>query len=381
MTLRMRKLILEMTKIKQTEREKMKYKFWNMIMLSMMVTVVVFSGCVSQPQSTASQTNDNIQQTPIQTPYNFDSDSAPATGQSSVVQKDILDPVVIDTTLLISQGWIVKNYPDFYDSFDFLYEPSAKGTIFVNRDDKGNIKEISAVMAKEDFGNKILTVNGITFKNFVGTVAKEKPLSPLAVTVDIDNPKDQNIMVSGSSCKQKEYKYCYSQSGLGNERMVSHSIKSNFIGHFTFLSKYYEEYNHPSFVLYVRFLPTTKKGEKMTITTEWLSPDTEQRIQLQDFAVYIKLDQHKPAGDIFLKSRLEENGAVNLQTINKYKIVISITMKYDDGIVITNGAPRMEPFNLVNAIVGGNELEVARVYPHKMTSWQATLESSPILQN
>lgn len=359
----------------------MKYKFWKMIMLSMLITAIVFSGCVSQPQSTAPQTNDKIQQSPIQTPYRSGSDSAPATGQPSVVQKDILDPVLIDKDLLISQGWIVKDYPDFYDSLDFLYEPSVKGTIFINRDDKGNVKEVSAVMAKEDFGSKILTVNGITFKNFVGTVAKEKPLSPLAIIVDIDNPKDRNIMVSGSSCKQKEYKYCNDREGITREQLVTHSAESHWIGHFTFLSKYYEEYNYPSFVLHVRFLPTTKKGDKQVVTTEWSSPNTEQRIQLQDFAVYIKLNQHKPAGDVYLKSRLEENGAVNLQTINKYKIVISVTMKYDDGIAITNGAPRMEPLNLVNTIVGGNELEVARVYPHKMTSWQATVESSPILQN
>ena len=193
------------------------------------------------------------------------------------------------------------------------------------------------------------------------------------VCVDIENLIDKRIQVYAHEIDPKPDSFWYSMSLSEYEHLyLDHSKKQANLGYFNWK-------NDPKLiiVLSVQFLPTPKRGgDKIIQTTEWIPVGEERRIQLPNFAVFMKMEQLRPRGELILTARLDNSAGVTMSDAYKNHETIAIRFKWDDGSISKEGinVDRRDLFLLM-----GRDTEISKIAV-KLDSWQATIESTPLLQ-
>ena len=277
------------------------------------------------------------------------------------------DEVIIDLELLRSQGWKIEEYPEFYHDRNFMHNENFIGSIFLNLDQEGNAIGITAVTNLDFIKTHSITVNGVTFKNFVSD-------DTYKFTFDLNNPNDKNVQYSISTVRyyvpgwgsQEPH---YEREVGRDEKVISRSFNEILLNDVS-------SNVHPNslFILYVGFLPTYKR-EKIIQKTDWLSLDYEHKIKLSDSETDIMVKQLRPSGELEITS--------NVDGINSYEntITISFEFKAEDGTI--NGfdntyGKRYYQTDLFN--LNGKKFPNNYIPIKKIVAWRATIEEHPIVR-
>ena len=352
----------------------MKKEVFAVILIFIAVTATL--GCLSEKNGvTDTGTDHSDQMSNVETSSGGRSNGA---YNAQTVNQPPMEPVTIDYAVLESQGWKVEEFPEFYTNHDFMNTADSIGTVYISRDDERNINGIYAV-----FDNNLeklsLTVNDITFSNFTS----ESTGYGYCLRVDIENPIDKKIQVSTYEViidrglhDQKSVKY--HTSGL----YLDHSETRRSIGSGFYMidyrkgNMYVGEFTSPIIVMIVKFLPTPKRGgEKVTQTTGWIPVGEERKIQLPNFAVFMKMEQMRPRGELILTTRLDNSTGVTMSDAYKNHETIAISHKWEDGR-ITRRDINVSRIDLLQLI--GHDTPIGQT-TFKLDSWQATIESTPLL--
>ncbi|KAF5416537.1 MAG: hypothetical protein C5S48_02530 [Candidatus Methanogaster sp.] len=354
------------------------------IMVLIFIAATATLGCLSEKNGVRDTGTDQSDQM-----SNVETSSSGRSGgvyNAQTVNQPPMEPVTIDYAVLESHGWKVEEFPEFYTNIDFMYAPDSMDTVFISRDDDGSIIGIYAIT--ENWDNRLLTVNEIQ------AIAKDWKIRPLTVNditfsnmttdmrnLSIENPIDKNIRVS--ICKMIDIAGTkYYEHGSGRHRRYlgtystptyfDHSEKNVYLGGFDkTLSGV--PYTRVMTVLHVQFLPTPKRGEKIIQTTEWIPVGEEQRIQLPKFAVFMKMEQLRPRGELILTARFDDSTGVTMSDAYKNHETITISLKWVNGQI----SPQLRKDLL--KVMGGQDTELFATTV-KLFSWQATIESTPLLQ-
>lgn len=292
-----------------------------------------------------------------------------------------IETVTIDKSVLEAQGWKIKEFPEFYSNLNFLYEKSSIGTVYISRDDNGNVAGIYAI-SNTNLEKNSLTVNDITFNNFIITNSEQSPKT--AVFVDIENPGDKIIRV-----------YLYEIIDKGREGYMvpnedfsvkaitfDHSEKRAHLGSYQFLDMNNKGPHErlQVIVLSVQFLPTPKRGNKITQTTEWFPLNKEQKIELPEFGTYMKVEQLRPRGNVIFTAKLDNSDGTTMSDASKNHITITFNLKEEDGKIWegdTYSSQSRKDF--LQVMMGRDNGEIITT-TNKIVGWQATIEFTPLIQ-
>lgn len=344
------------------------------VMVLIFIAAMTTLGCLSEKNEVIGTETDHIDK--INNVETSLSGRSNGVSNAQTVKQSLMEPVAINYAVLESQGWRVEEFPEFYANFDFMHTTDSIGNVYTSRDDEGAINGIYAVF-DNDLEKLSLTVNDITFSNFT---SEKSPFgaSGYWLRVDIENPIDKKIQVNTYEVMndKKSVKYC--TSGLN----LDHSETRRSIGEFYMLDyrkgdPWHGELTSPIIVLNIRFLPTPKRGgEKITQTTDWIPVDEERKIQLPTFAVFMKMEQLRPRGELILTARFDDSAGVTISDAYKNHETIAISFKWDDGSISKGdiNVSRRDIFQLM-----GRDTEIGKTTV-KLDSWQATIESTPLLQ-
>lgn len=284
-----------------------------------------------------------------------------------------MEPVSIDYAVLESQGWKVEELSEFYANYNFMHTTDSIGTVYISRDDVGAINRVYAVF-DNDIEKLSLTVNDITFSNFTEQEQHRWPGHWLRA--DIESPIDKKIQVYMYEVSHNKKIYQYSNT----YQNFDHSGKRSILGSFSFREYGWNgELPSPIIVLNVQFLPTPKRGEKITQTTGWIPVGEERKIQLPKFAVFMKVEQLRPRGELILTARLDDSTGVTMSDAYKNHETITINLKFEDGSIwgeLYSASLRKNLLQIMSS--PGTEIGKTTV---KLDSWQATIESTPLLQD
>lgn len=332
------------------------------------IAATATSGCLSEKNGvTDAGTDHSDQMSNVETSSGGRSNGA---YNAQTINQPPMEPVTIDYAVLESQGWKVEEFPEFYSNFDFMHTTDSIGTVYMNRDDEGNINGIYAVF-DNDLEKLSLTVNDITFSNFT---AQKRPLPGYWLYVDIENPIDKKIQVH-----IHEVHIGTTGSSPNGRLYFDHSEKRRSLGILSFedypKGGWGGELTSPILVMNVQFLPTPKRGEKITQTTDWIPVGEERKIQLPNFAVFMKMEQMRPRGELILTTRLDNSTGVTMSDAYKNHETIAISYKWEDGRIARRdiNVSRIDLLQLI-----GHDTPIGQT-TLKLDSWQATIESTPLL--
>ena len=291
-------------------------------------------------------------------------------GNSANLKTVVMDSVSINSEILKSQGWNVEELPEFYDSSDFLYYTNSPRTVYLLHNSDGDIDGILAVIKNKDyFESTSLTVNEITFNNFV---VKDKWLM-----IDIENPIDKKITYQSYKLLE-DIEGRIRVEGRSKPFEIDHS-KQIAIGNTQYFISGYKvgvlstDLLFPPLVIYIQFLPTPKRGEKIIQTTEWFPLEKEQNVQLPKFGTIMEVEQLRPRGDVIFTAKLDDSDGTTLYDVglSYYHIILFLDLKTEDGKIINLGRR-----DLSLSTSGGRTVFTTT---EKIVSWRATIEFTPLI--
>jgi len=333
-------------------------------LICIIIIGIFLSGCVDEEKTEAP---------------NFETLTSQENTASSPVP---IETVTIDQSILQAQGWKIKEFPEFYSNLNFLYEKSSIGTVYISRDENGNVAGIYAI-SDPNLEKNSLTVNDITFNNFIIINNEQSPRS--AVFVDIENPGDKIIKVYLYEIIvnwRGEYMVPIEDKNWAKAINFDHSEKRALLGNYQFL-----DVNNKGpyeglqvIVLNVQFLPTPKRGNKITQTTEWFPLNKEQKIELPEFGTYMKVEQLRPRGNVIFTAKLDNSDGTTMSDASKNHITITFNLKEEDGKIWEGDTyPSQFRKDFLQVMTGRDNGEILTT-TNKIVGWQATIEFTPLIQ-